>query len=120
MVVMSEPSACAARQVHDLTAMPSTRTVHAPHWLVSQPILVPVRPATSRRKWTSRSRGSTSRASARPLTVIVTGSFMDPSTGWANESRALHPTTQACEVGTPALHPTAQACAAGTPALHPT
>ena len=34
--------------------------MQAPHWLVSQPMCVPVRPSVSRRKWTSSSRGSTS------------------------------------------------------------
>ena len=62
MVVIDAPSACTARQVHDLTATPSSSTVQAPHWLVSQPTLVPVRPPSSRRKWTSSSRGSTSRS----------------------------------------------------------
>ena len=41
-MVTALPSACTARQVQDLTATPSSSTVHAPHWLVSQPILVPV------------------------------------------------------------------------------
>src|SRR6266550_1053656 len=50
IVVTDEPSACAARHVHDFTATPSSCTVHAPHWLVSQPILVPVRLSVSRRK----------------------------------------------------------------------
>src|SRR5919197_5843156 len=50
IVVTDDPSACAARHVQDLTATPSSITVHAPHWLVSQPILVPVRLSVSRRK----------------------------------------------------------------------
>ena len=49
MVVTLAPSACTASVVQDLTATPSISTVHAPHWLVSQPIFVPVSPA-SRRK----------------------------------------------------------------------
>ena len=52
---------------------PSSSTVQAPHWLVSQPIFVPVRPTASRRKCASSSRGSTSAWYARPLTVILTG-----------------------------------------------
>ena len=44
MVVTELPSAWTARQVHDRTATPSSSTVQAPHWLVSQPILVPVTP----------------------------------------------------------------------------
>src|SRR6266516_1158361 len=31
------------------TALPSTRIVHAPHWLVSHPMCVPVSPRLSRR-----------------------------------------------------------------------
>jgi hypothetical protein len=56
MVVTLAPSACTASVVQAFTAMPSMSPVQAPHWLVSQPILVPVRPA-SRRKWTRRRRG---------------------------------------------------------------
>src|SRR5713101_728870 len=36
-------------RVELMTALPSTWIVHAPHWLVSQPMCVPVRPTTSRR-----------------------------------------------------------------------
>ena len=42
------------------TALPSTWTVHAPHWLVSQPTCVPVRPSSSLITWTSSRLGSTS------------------------------------------------------------
>ena len=50
--------------------------VHAPHDEVSQPMLVPVSPAWSRMKCTSRVRGSTSAVCLAPLTstVISTGS----------------------------------------------
>src|SRR5574343_1000574 len=41
MVVMVAPSACAARTVQDLTDFPSISTVHAPQWLVSQPMWGP-------------------------------------------------------------------------------
>src|SRR2546427_6660681 len=37
MVRTSQPSACTASMAQDLTAWPSTMTVQAPHWLVSQP-----------------------------------------------------------------------------------
>jgi hypothetical protein len=60
MVVTSDPSACTASIVHDFTDSPSTSTVHAPHDDVSHPTFVPVSPTTSRRYWTSSSRGSTS------------------------------------------------------------
>ena len=53
MVVTARPSAWAASTVHDFTDSPSSSTVQAPHDDVSQPTLVPVRPATSRRKCTS-------------------------------------------------------------------
>ena len=43
-----------------LHGCPSTWTVQAPHWLVSQPTWVPVRPRSSRSSWTSSRRGSTS------------------------------------------------------------
>src|SRR5581483_12092960 len=61
-----------ASTVQDFTLSPSSRTVHAPHDVVSHPMLVPVRPAFSRMKWTSSCRGSTSCVCSRPLTVIVT------------------------------------------------
>ena len=32
--------------------------MHAPHWLVSQPMWVPVSFSSSRKKWTSSVRGS--------------------------------------------------------------
>ena len=72
MVVTSEPSAWTAKIVHDLALRPSTSTVHAPHWLVSQPTWVPVRSRCSRRKCTSSSRGSTSAVRCLPLTVMET------------------------------------------------
>src|SRR5206468_8593120 len=59
-VVILEPSACTAKMVHDLALRPSTSTVHAPHWLVSQPTCAPVRRSCSRKKWTRSRRGSTS------------------------------------------------------------
>ena len=49
IVVTSAPSAWSASSVQLFTALPSTRTVQAPHWLVSQPICVPVSPRLSRR-----------------------------------------------------------------------
>ena len=55
--------------MHDLALSPSTWTVHAPQLLVSQPMCVPVSPKSSRRRWTSRRRGSTSASRASPLTV---------------------------------------------------
>ena len=66
-----EPSAETASIVHDLADTPSTTTVHAPQLLVSQPMWVPVSPKFSRRRWTRRSRGSTSASRASPLTVTL-------------------------------------------------
>src|SRR3954452_8738553 len=72
MVVTLRPSAWTAKSEHDFTATPSRCTVHAPHWLVSQPACVPGSPSVSRRKGTRSRRDSTSRVSAVPLTVTVT------------------------------------------------
>jgi predicted ABC-type sugar transport system permease subunit len=72
IVVTCAPSAWTARTVHDLTDSPSRRTVQAPHEVVSQPMFVPVRPRTSRRYCTSKSRGGTSCSEVVPFTVIVT------------------------------------------------
>ena len=44
MVVTLAPSAWTASMVQDFTDLPSTWTTQAPHWLVSQPTCVPVRP----------------------------------------------------------------------------
>ena len=52
----------AASVVHDRTATPSRSTVHAPHWLVSQPTLVPVMPAMFLMKCVRSRRGSTPRS----------------------------------------------------------
>jgi hypothetical protein len=49
IVVIFAPSAWTASIVQDLTALPSRSTVQDPHWLVSQPTLVPVKPSVSRR-----------------------------------------------------------------------
>ncbi len=71
-VATAAPSACTASSVHDLAGTPSTSTVQAPQLVVSQPMCVPVRPATSRMKWTSSSRGSMSASTACPLIVSLT------------------------------------------------
>ena len=47
-MVISWPSACTASTVQLFTALPSMSTVQAPHWLVSQPMWVPVRLRSSR------------------------------------------------------------------------
>ena len=48
IVVILAPSACTVNIVHAFSAWPFRWIVHAPHWLVSQPTCVPVRPTTSR------------------------------------------------------------------------
>ena len=61
-----------ARTVQDLTASPSTSTVQAPHELVSQPTLVPVRPELARAAGTRAAAAARPRPSCRaPLTVSV-------------------------------------------------
>jgi len=40
-VETSRPSACTASTVQDFTGWPSSSTVHAPQWVVSQPMCFP-------------------------------------------------------------------------------
>src|SRR3954463_11588397 len=87
MVVTELPSAWAASIVHDLIACPSTWTVHAPHWLVSQPTWVPVRSRSSRSAWTRRRLGSTSSSWGVPFTTngivsLTDESLRRPGGGW--------------------------------------
>ena len=65
------PSAMAASTVHDFTGSSSIQTTQAPQFEVSQPQCEPVSPSSSRRKWISSSRGSTSRVNTTSLTVTV-------------------------------------------------
>ena len=71
-VVTSCPSAWAASTVQDFTDSPSSSTVHAPQEVVSQPMFVAVKPATSRTKCASSNRSSTSASTCLPLTLIAT------------------------------------------------
>jgi len=57
--------------VHDFTGWPSSSTVHAPQWVVSQPMCVPVSRKLSRKRCTRRRRDSTSASRAAPFTVTV-------------------------------------------------
>ena len=77
-VVTSCPLAWAASTVQDLTDSPSSSTVQAPQEVVSQPTLVAVRSATSRRKCTSSMRSSTSAVMSLPLTVRSTFTGYSP------------------------------------------
>jgi hypothetical protein len=61
-VMTRRPSAMTASTVQDLTGVSSSHTTQAPQLDVSQPQCEPVRPSSSRRKWISSSRGSTTRA----------------------------------------------------------
>src|SRR5690348_6247380 len=65
------PSAITASTVQDFTGTSSSQTVQTPQLDVSQPQWVPVRPRSSRRKWTSRVRLLTSRSWSVPLTLTV-------------------------------------------------
>jgi hypothetical protein len=60
-VVTRRPSAMTASIVQDLTGVSSSQTTQAPQLDVSQPQCEPVNPRSSRRKWMSSSRGSTTR-----------------------------------------------------------
>src|SRR5215472_16349014 len=79
IVNTERPSACIANSVHDLTASPSTCTTQAPHWLVSQPTCVPVRPSCSRNSCTKRVRPSTVAETGLPFTVRLTVFCIDTS-----------------------------------------
>src|SRR6185369_17597484 len=97
IVVTLPPSACTARMVHDLIDLPSTWTTQAPHWLVSQPTCVPVRPRCSRRNWTNRVRASTLPETVLPLTVMATLSVINPLPHIVGLQRAKAHTSRALE-----------------------
>jgi hypothetical protein len=60
-VATRRPSAMTASTVQDLTGVSSSQTTQAPQLDVSQPQCEPVSPRSSRKKWISSSRGSTTR-----------------------------------------------------------
>ena len=74
IVVISWPSAWTASIVQHFALAPSTWTVQAPQLLVSQPTWVPVSPKSSRSRWTSSRRGSTS--ASRRLAVDGDGDVL--------------------------------------------
>src|SRR5262249_27857234 len=78
-VISSRPCAWTANTVQDLTGRPSSRTVQAPQWVVSQPMWVPVSRKFSRIRWTSRRRGSTSASCFSPLIATLTSIVSAPS-----------------------------------------
>src|SRR5262245_39871377 len=69
MVVICFPSAALTGSEQERTASPSTCTVHAPHWAIPQPYLVPVRPTFSRITHNNGVSGSTSTLWDCPLMV---------------------------------------------------
>lgn len=69
IVVTSAPSACAASSEQELTAAPSSSTVHAPQMPLLQYAFVPVSPRSSRTRSSSVREGGTSRRSRLPLTL---------------------------------------------------
>src|SRR5690625_855925 len=78
IVMISAPSQAMAKTVQDFTLSPSTWTVQAPHWLVSQPTCVPVSPNPSRRNWTRSVLPSTSPETGLPFTTIETVAIFLP------------------------------------------
>src|SRR4029078_3791558 len=58
--------------MHDRTARPRRCTVHAPHWPMPQPNLVPVRLSTSRSTQSKGVSGATSTVLDLPFTLSVT------------------------------------------------
>src|SRR5919204_144165 len=70
-VSIDDPSAWTARSMQLFTSVPSRMTLQAPQLPVSQPTWEPVRSRSSRIRWISRRRGSTSRSYLVPLTSTV-------------------------------------------------
>src|SRR5579885_2330729 len=69
MVVTDLPAKVFIVVMQARAAFPSTWTVHAPHWAMPQPYLVPVRSMTSRRYQRSGISGSPSNWRVLPLTL---------------------------------------------------
>src|SRR5690242_8597406 len=80
MVVTLRPLAAAIGVMHDRTALPSRWTVHAPHWPMPHPNLVPVSPIESRNTQSSGVSAATSTVCDRPLTSTVNDG-MGPRSG---------------------------------------
>src|SRR5215510_4241092 len=76
MVVTCLPSASLTDSVHERTASPLMCTVHAPHWAMPQPYLVPVRPTCSLITHSRGVFGSTSTLCDCPLMVKRTIRFL--------------------------------------------
>src|ERR1700761_841760 len=80
-VRMSRPLAMAASAVHAFSGAPSSHSTQAPQVEVSQPQWLPVSSSSSRMKWMSSMRGSTSRVYSVPFTVIVISTSGRPGPG---------------------------------------
>src|SRR5580704_7926507 len=105
MVSTLAPSAWTASRVQDLTASPLTCTTQAPHWLVSQPTCVPVRPSCSRSSCTKRVRPSTVADAGLPFTVRLTVFCMETSLDCRartrNQPAGATPRPEACCAAAP-------------------
>src|SRR6516225_5447736 len=71
MVVTLAPATEPTGVMQDLVARPSTCTVHAPHWPMPQPNLVPVRPSSSRMTQSSGESSGLRAVTVRPLSLKV-------------------------------------------------
>src|SRR5689334_5705857 len=80
IVVISAPCFMTASVRQELILLPSTNTVHAPHWPWSQPFLVPVRSRWSRSASRSVVHGASLSCLATPFTVMATESFSGTAT----------------------------------------
>src|ERR1700756_863980 len=69
MVTSDLPASAGASSVQLFTARPSRCTTQAPHWLVSQPICVPVRLSVSRSSSVTSVAGSTSTVTGLALSM---------------------------------------------------
>src|SRR5208283_3972109 len=76
IVSISLPFACTPSIVQDLTALPSTKTVHAPQFDVSQALCVPVSPRSSLSTLTSNLLGSNSSSTGFPFTLKQVLTFL--------------------------------------------
>ena len=74
-MVIERPWLCTANVKHELTASPSSKTVHDPHSPSLQARLVPGKPRSTRSVSASDCSGSTSTAYVVPLTFSEIGIF---------------------------------------------
>ena len=105
MVVTGCPTASSAKTLQEGTGWFPSITVHAPHAPRSQPILVPVRPRSSRSALASVVRGSTATRCRSPLTVSSICTAPGPSLlacPAAADASIASPSSAAAPVSTPA------------------